>query len=65
VIAATAAVEAFYSATGSIPQNVNWAVKGDYVRLMVDEVSDQPPSESRGDAIARVKKAICQVEAMF
>ena len=28
VVTAVAAVEAFYKATGSPPQNVNWAVKG-------------------------------------
>lgn len=35
IVTATAAVEAFYKATGSLPQNVNWAVKGAYASLLL------------------------------
>ena len=35
IVTATAAVEAFYQATGSMPQNVNWAVKGAYASLLL------------------------------
>ena len=63
VIAATAAVEAFYKATGTLPQNLNWAVKSDYVKPMIDEVAPRPIAASRDEAISRVKKAVCQVIA--
>ncbi len=35
IVTATAAVEEFYKATGSLPQNVNWAVKGAYASLIL------------------------------
>ena len=35
IVTASAAVEAFYQATGSLPQNVNWAVKGAYASLIL------------------------------
>jgi S1-C subfamily serine protease len=36
IVTSTAVVEAFYALSGSLPQNVNWAPKSDYVRLMFD-----------------------------
>lgn len=65
VIAATAAVEAFYRVTGSLPQNVNWAVKSDYVQLMIDDVPSRTATLNRSEAISRVQKAVCQVVASF
>jgi len=35
IVTATAAVEEFYKATGSLPQNVNWAVKAAYASLIL------------------------------
>ena len=65
MIAATAAVQAFYQATGSLPQNVNWAVKSDYIQPMIDEASLRTPAANRGEAISRVQKAVCQVIALY
>ncbi|VUX54875.1 protein of unknown function [uncultured Woeseiaceae bacterium] len=63
VIAATAAVETFYRATGSLPQNINWAVKSDYVQLMIDDVVARPIVTSRSEAIKRALSAVCQIAA--
>lgn len=63
VIAATAAVKSFYKATGSLPQNVNWAVKSDYVQIMLGEVPARPTVTGRADAIKRTQAAVCQVVA--
>ena len=63
VIAATAAVESFYRATGSLPQNINWAVKSDYVQLMIGDVLARPTVTSRTEAIKRAQSAVCQVVA--
>ena len=63
VIAATAAVEHFYRATGTLPQNVNWAVKSDYVQPMLELVEQQPPARDRNEAIARVQASVCEVIA--
>jgi len=35
VVASTAAIQAFFASSGSLPQNINWASKSDYVRLML------------------------------
>ena len=63
VIAATAAVETFYRATGSLPQNINWAVKSDYAQLMIGDIQARPNVTSRTEAIKRAQSAICQVVA--
>jgi S1-C subfamily serine protease len=64
VVAATAAIEHFYRETGSLPQNVNWAVKSDYVSLLMDSAQPVVPADAnREDAIVRVQSAVCQVLA--
>jgi S1-C subfamily serine protease len=64
IVAASAAIEPFVRNTGSLPQNVNWAVKADYARLMFDP-ADRPDTNSREEAINLVQKAICFVEAQM
>ena len=63
VIAATAAIETFYRATGSLPQNINWAVKSDYAQLLIGDVQARPTVTSRTEAIKRAQSAVCQVVA--
>jgi S1-C subfamily serine protease len=63
VIAATAGIEAFYGSTGALPQNVNWAIKSDYVKLMLAEYPPIAAAENRGEAIARTQAAVCEVTA--
>lgn len=57
VITSSAAVSAFLRLTGTLPQNVNWAVKANYLTSMV---GDQPETQTVSDAdvIERVKKAV-------
>ena len=61
VIVATAAVLPFLREYGVVPQNVNWAVKGDYVRLLLPPARTLPPTQSRAQAIKRTEAAICLV----
>jgi S1-C subfamily serine protease len=63
IIASTARFQSFYQATGSLPQNVNWAVKSDYVKLMMNDLPPRAAASSRNEAITRVQKAVCQVVA--
>lgn len=63
IVAATAAVLPFVRETGSLPQNVNWAVKADYARPLFDAPPQRPPTTSREAAIERVRQALCFVEA--
>lgn len=61
VIAASAAVAAFFRATGTLPQNMNWAVKSDYAAPMVAEL---PPVAypTREDAIAAANGSVVFIE---
>ncbi|MCB9466528.1 MAG: trypsin-like peptidase domain-containing protein [Candidatus Eisenbacteria bacterium] len=60
VIVSSAAVASFYSLTESLPQNVNWAVKSDYVTPLLGE-SAVSGSEQR--SIVEVVSAVCQIRA--
>lgn len=62
IVAAGAAVAPFLKNTGTLPQNVNWAVKAEYAALMFDPPPPQPPARSREDAIARVAQSLCFIE---
>ena len=50
VVASTAAIEAFYASSGSLPQNINWASKSDYLRLMFTP----PTIDKRAEKIGKV-----------
>ena len=63
IVASTAAVEAFFNFTGSLPQNVNWAVKSDFVQPMIQEAPVLPRASNRESAIARAQQAVCRVTA--
>lgn len=64
IVAAQAAVEAFYGSAGTLPQNINWAVKAEYVSpLFKPAVHKVSPSNSKRDIIARAERAVCLVLA--
>jgi S1-C subfamily serine protease len=37
IVTSTAALQSFLRSTGTLPQNVSWAVKSDYARLLIDQ----------------------------
>ena len=58
IVTATAAVEEFYKATGSLPQNVNWAVKGAYASLILpsrmkkgERTTDNPVKNTKNSVV--------------
>ncbi|MBI5018484.1 MAG: SEL1-like repeat protein [Deltaproteobacteria bacterium] len=64
IVAATAAVEAFFGATGSLPQNVNWAVNADFARTLFKQPKTASASApSRQAVIEKTKKALGYVMA--
>jgi len=63
IVTATAAVEAFYANTGSLPQNVNWASKSDYARLLVNVQNTVEQAGDREEAIRITMSALCQVRS--
>ena len=54
--------EEFFTATGVLPQNVNWAVRSEYVTALVGDI----PQRSRAHLEhlqSTEKQAICMIEA--
>jgi S1-C subfamily serine protease len=66
VVTATEAVAAFLQATGTLPQNINWAVKAEYAKPMFDQPpAPKPMAKSRSEAIQRATQASCLVLAEY
>lgn len=63
VVTSTAAVRAFLEGTGTLPQNVNWAVKSDYAFPLFEPPRGLAEPGSRTGAIDLATKATCIVEA--
>lgn len=64
IITSTAAISRFIKESGTLPQNVNWAVKADYLRLMIDLPEAQQTDLDREQLIAHVKKATFLIDAI-
>lgn len=64
VVSSTAAVAEFYSVSGSLPQNINWAAKSDYARLLFDPPAMEFRAASRGEAISMVSAATCRIRVL-
>jgi S1-C subfamily serine protease len=63
IVTATAAVEKFFAVTGSLPQNINWAIKADYARALIPEASTNTRLSNKQEVIAHTEKSICRVIA--
>jgi len=63
VITATTAILPFLQKTGSLPQNVNFAVKAGYASLLFTPPAALPPATDRDNAIQRVRGALCTVKS--
>jgi len=64
IITSTAAAIPFFKETGSLPQNVNWAVKSELASLLFDQsLVECAQLTDRREVIKRVQGAICGIEA--
>lgn len=63
VVTSSAAARAFLEMTGTLPQNLNWAVKAEYALALFEPPPAQPRAHSRRAAIDRGLKATCMIEA--
>jgi S1-C subfamily serine protease len=63
VVTSTAAIKPFIAATGTLPQNVTWAVKAEYALPLLDSWPSRTGAASRSEAIEQAVKATCMVEA--
>jgi len=66
VIVAMLDAKAAFNTSGSLPQNVNYAIKKLYAQAMIDtlpEISDKliPPSTNKIDSVERAKKATVMI----
>ncbi len=63
VVTATEAIVPFLRSTGTLPQNVNWAISADFLKPLFDLPAGAPASKSREEAIELARRAVCVVEA--
>ena len=63
IATSTAAVGAFLRNTGSLPQNVNWAIKSEYISLLTGIQVSKASWASGQDAIDAAIDASCMVKA--
>ena len=65
IASASAAVEGFLESAGTIPQNVNWAIKSEYAALLVPDGADTGRKMNRNSSspIAATSEALCSVIA--
>lgn len=61
IVTATQKEEEFFSGTGALPQNLNWAVKIEHATPLFDLPDAQPPARNRAEAIERASRAMCIV----
>jgi len=50
------------AATGAVPQNISYAVKGDYARPLFEQPAPRPAAASRMEAYERARGATCRIE---
>jgi S1-C subfamily serine protease len=63
IVLSSAAAEYFLEQTGTLPQNVSWAIRTAGVAAMVDDPAAQPAATSRREAIERTVAASCFIVA--
>jgi hypothetical protein len=63
IITSSAAVARFLQESGTLPQNVNWAVKVEYAAPLFERPTVKPQAVDRADAINQALKAICLIQA--
>jgi S1-C subfamily serine protease len=62
MIVSTAETGSFFGATGSLPQNVNWAVRGDLVSHVIPRLPPSPPRTEDAEVVDRALDSVCWVD---
>jgi len=63
IVTSTIDARAFVGATGSLPQNVNWAVKSEYGAMLLEGTPRRPTARNRSEAIRRAQAATCLIRS--
>ena len=63
MLTSTAALPAFLKATGTIPQNVNWAVKAEYISTLMEHkhYKGKTNFKNRRELMSATRQATCQI----
>ena len=64
VATSSAAIGPFLEQTGTLPQNVNWAIKSEYLSLLTGISGREVSGRSRQDAIDTAIEASCRINAL-
>jgi S1-C subfamily serine protease len=64
MLTSTAALAAFLNMTGTIPQNINWAVKAEYISVLLDKQHSVGEKEykSHKEKMADVQNCTCRIK---
>ena len=65
VITSSAAAMQFLEDSGSLPQNINWAVKSDYLMPLLDVKAPIRSFSSKLESIKTVENSVCLVETRY
>jgi S1-C subfamily serine protease len=63
IITSTAAILPFIKESGTLPQNINWAVKADYLRPLIELPEMEPAELNREQLINHVKESTFFIKA--
>jgi S1-C subfamily serine protease len=63
IITSTVAILPFIKESGTLPQNINWAVKADYLRPLIELPEMEPAELNREQIINHVKESTFFIEA--
>ena len=63
IVTSTAAIVPFLSGTGSLPQNINYAVKSDYAMILYDTPDRKIHRLGKKKMLDHVRKSICLVRS--
>ncbi len=63
IIEAVADADFFRGDTGLVPQSLSWAVKAEVARALIPATPPRATSRTRAEAVERVLRAVCLVEA--
>jgi S1-C subfamily serine protease len=62
VVTSSAAVQYFLKMTGTLPQNVNWAIKAEYAKLLFNPPNSPGGPKDSESLLDAVKKSLCLIE---
>ncbi len=62
VVTSAAAVRSFLNLTGTLPQNINWAVRSEYLRLLLPNLEANNSRSTPGKSITeRAQESVCLI----